>query len=115
MKDLQELFESMGTDAFNNLAELVEKKSINPRNQQIIIDMISLVYCSEKGLDEIELTEEELNKVFEDFSLNVAFYANVIKGHMEIMNGRIMLTNGESASFKLTPEGIKHVESLISK
>lgn len=43
MKDLQELFESMGTDAFNNLAELVEKKNINPRNQQIIIDMISLV------------------------------------------------------------------------
>ena len=113
MKDLQELFESLGTDGFEKLVSNLDKKSLNPKTAQTIMDCISMVYCGEKNIEEAELTEEEMNILFESFSTSVAIYEGVRKGHMQINSGRMMLTNGESCSFSMTPEGIKHVEQML--
>lgn len=114
MKDLQDLFESLETEEFDNLIELQDKKSLNPTSVKKIMNYISMVYCAEKGLQEAEVSQEEMKELIDSFNISIALYANIKKGHMEITKGRMMLTDGNSCSFSLTPEGIKHAESLIN-
>lgn len=115
MKDLQELFESLGTDEFNKLSELMDKKSANPQSVKKFFDYISQVYCGEKQLDEAEISAEEMTNLIQSFTTNVAIYTNVIKGHMEIKGGRLKLTDENDCTFCLTPEGIKHVEGMLEQ
>jgi|SRR6185369_12923966 len=115
MKDLQELFESMGTDEFQKLAVLIDKKNINPQNLKKIIDYIGKVYCAEKGINNAEISHEEMVMLVESFTMSIALYQNILNGHVEIKSGRITLTDGSSCSFTLTREGIEHVEATINQ
>lgn len=114
MKDLQELFETLGTEEMYKLADLMDKKSVNPKNVKKVLDYIAKVYCGEMGVQEAELNAEEMEKLINSFSMSVALYTNVIKGNMEIVEGRMMLTDGESCKFRLTSQGIQSVENLIA-
>lgn len=113
MKDLQELFETLGHDEVKRLAELVDKKSVNPKNIETVLNHVSAVYCAEMGVDEAEVTEKEMGKLLESFQMSCTLYLNVLIGHMEIKSGRLKLTDGESCSFGLTKAGIKHVEQEL--
>jgi len=115
MQDLQELFESLGTEEMDKLAELIDKKNVNPKNAQKILDHIAVVYCAEKGISEAELTKEEMDELVNSFTMNVALYKSILEGHMQIKAGRIRLTDGTSCTFSLTDEGIRHVENMIGK
>src|SRR6476620_3205871 len=115
MKDLQELFESLGTDEVKRLAGLSEKKNINPQNMNRVVKMISEVYCAERGIDEAEISGKQMTDLMFSFSTSLSIYSNIIDGYMEIVSGRIKLTDGLSCHFRLTKEGVKHVESIIKK
>lgn len=115
MKDLQELFETMSTKDFADLAALVDKKSINPKNQERVFNMISEVYCGEMNVDEAELSESEMTKLIDDFVTSITLYEGVVKGTMIIKSGRMKLTDGNSCSFSLTPAGVKRAEELLKQ
>ena len=115
MKDLQEFFEQMGYDKFKELSTLMEKKNLNPKSQALIGGYIGTIYCAEKNVDEANLTTEEMQEVWDSFFMSVAIYENVLNGHMEIKDGRMMLTDGKSCSFSLTKEGIESVEKMLKK
>lgn len=114
MKDLQELFESIGADEVNNLAQLIDKKSLNPKSVKKVLDYISIVYCGEMGVDEAELNTGQIDKLYESFTMSVALYANILKGDMEIVQGRIKLTDGNACKFTLTKQGIESVEKMLN-
>lgn len=114
MQDLQELFESLGTDEFTKLAELIDKKSLNPTSISRVHDYISIVYCGEMNVSEAEVDAEQMQQLIDSFILSVGLYASVVKGDM-IMKGRMRLTDGQSAKFSLTQQGISNVEQLLKK
>lgn len=115
MKDLQELFETMSTSDFTNLTELIDKKSLNNSSIKKVLDYISVVYCGEMGIEEAEVSKEKMEELIDSFTMSISLYANVLKGDMKIVSGRIKLTDGKSCSFSLTPQGISHVENMMRK
>lgn len=115
MQDLQELLETMSVVDFTKLTKLIDKKSLNNDSVNKVLNYISQVYCAEMGVDEAELSSEEMDTLINSFTTGVALYANVTKGDMEILHGRMKLTDGNSCSFKLTQQGIRNVENMIGK
>lgn len=113
MKDLQELFESLGHDEMTKLSTLMDKKNVNPKSVQKIINYIATVYCGEMGVESAEVDDDKMEELYRSFCLSASIYGNVLIGHMEIKSGRMMLTDGNSCSFALTPEGVKNVENNL--
>lgn len=114
MRDLQELFETMGSKEFADLSALMDKKNLNPKSAEKIFEYISDAYCAEKSVEEAEVNETEMDKLYNDFCISVSLWQNILIGHMEITEGRMMLTNGD-CKFAMTPKGTKHVEENILK
>lgn len=115
MKDLQEIFESMSTKDFTHLVTLIDKKILNDQSVKKIMDYISMAYCGEMNIKEAQVSEDKMDELINSFSMSVALYANILKGHMVIKKGRIKLTDGESCKISLTEEGIKSVENMLKK
>lgn len=65
--DLQELFESLGYDKMDHLSKLADKKSVNPKNRDEVLDYISIAYCGEKKVKEAEISNEEMDTLINSF------------------------------------------------
>lgn len=115
MQDLQELFETMSVADFAQLTKLIDKKSLNNNSVKKVLNYIAQVYCAEMGIQEADVSSEEMDNLINSFTTSVALYANVAKGDMEIVSGRLKLTDGNSCSFSLTQQGIRNVENMIGK
>lgn len=112
VKDLQELFEFLGHDEIDRLVQLQDKKNVNPKNLEKVLDYISDVYCNEKDIEEANVTSDQMTKLVEDFFMCATLYLHVLNGVME-MSGRLMLTDGENCKFKLTAKGKESAEKII--
>lgn len=115
MKDLQELFETLPVKDFYDLAAMVDKKSLNPQSVDKVLNYISVVYCGEMGVNEATLSNDEMDKLLENFNISISLYEGVLRGYMRIVNGRIRLTDNNHCSLQLTPDGISHAKTLIGK
>lgn len=114
MKDLQELFETMSVSDFTKLTQLIDKKSLNNNSARKVLSYISQAYCAEMGVEEAEVSSDEMDTLIDSFTTSVALYASVAKGDMEIVSGRLKLTDGSSCSFSLTQQGIRSVEKQLN-
>lgn len=117
MDSLQDLFEKIGYDEVMRISELSGKKSINPDSADKMAGYIFTAYHLETGipLENISLSNEQLDEYWRNLYLSASLYINVLNGDMDIVEGKIKLTDGEFAKFSLTDKGIESVERKIKK
>jgi hypothetical protein len=99
LKDLQE---------WNN--RLSNKDEIHPEH----IRAAMAIYLRELQTESVSLTQKEIAKICDQFSIGMSLMHNVRIGHIKITNGRLSLIN-DSAKFKMTDAGIKSVEAMLKK
>ncbi len=110
MKDLQSFLDEMPLEQVQDLHEVCSMEKPTPQQSVNVLNFLKKVYESEMDV-EFTLDEKLIEYVCKDLNLKLALYINVRSGDMVIKKGRIGLIK-DDASFSLTPQGIKKVESM---
>ena len=116
MNDLQYYLTHTPLETINKISDQMEDGTLE-NNAPVIWDLIKQVWEQETGkmLEEDNMTDENVNSIFENFRLLVSIYVGVRRGLMKISSGRLILSQPDKAKFSLTPRGIKHVKTKLLK
>lgn len=115
-KDLQFYLDNTPLETVNKLSDVMEPEN-QKDNAPMIWELICQVWEIETGekLSMDEMEDSTVDKIFGDFQTLVAIYVGCRRGHMNITEGRLILSDPNNAKFSLTPRGISYVENKIGK
>lgn len=108
-EDLQAYLESL---TIEQLVEWNTKVSQPEAHPDLLVAAIA-IHTIESGNEHAEYSEEEIGKMCDSFQLCIGLWHNIKDGHIQMTSGRLKLSDGDRAKFKMTQKGIRHVETKI--
>ncbi|HEV3223917.1 MAG TPA: hypothetical protein VGZ90_13605 [Puia sp.] len=110
-KDLQDVFEASTLETLNKISEILEQKELSEPEAEKIFDIISSTWFEETG-KKLSRKSNKLKKIFENYQLLLYMHIGIRRGQMT-MNGRLKLSDPNSATFHLSERGVNYVENKI--
>lgn len=108
--DLQDFLDALDLKTLEVWDKKFSKDEPDPDGIQAAI----AIYFKEMDIEEMTQDEDVIAKLYDGLKLSIGLTHNVRLGVMT-QKGRLMITNGESATFRMTPKGIAQAEKMLKK